>query len=318
MPSPARRKISIVMPCFNEEANVQEAVALVRETMATLDYDYEHLFIDNASTDRTVELLRELCREDRHVKVIVNSRNFGHVRSPCHAMLQATGDAVVCLPSDMQERPTLIPALVEKWEEGARTVLTVKRSTNESFFLGLVRKIYYRMVNRLADVELVKDATGFGLFDRKVVEALRQTDDRYPYFRGLVADLGGPVARVPYDQQARRRGVTKNNFLTLYDVAMLGLTTHSKVPLRLATLVGFALSGLSLLTAFGYLIAKFLFWPQFPLGMAPMLIGLFTLASVQLFFIGLLGEYIGAIHTQVLRRPLVTERERINFEDGGS
>jgi glycosyltransferase involved in cell wall biosynthesis len=312
------KKISIVMPCFNEEANVEEAVALVRETMAKLDYDYEHLFIDNASTDRTVEILRGICRDDPHVKVIVNSRNFGHVRSPCHAMLQATGDAIVCLPSDMQERPTLIPSLVEEWEKGARTVFTVKRSTNESFFLGLLRKIYYRLINRLADVELVKDATGFGLFDRKVVEAVRATDDRYPYFRGLVADLGGPIAKVPYDQQARKRGVTKNNFLTLYDIAMLGLTTHSKVPLRLATLAGFTLSGVSLATAFGYLVAKLLLWRNFPIGTAPMLIGLFTLASVQLFFIGLLGENIGAIHTQMLNRPLVTERERINFEEPGS
>ncbi len=314
-----KKRVSVVMPCFNEEGNVAEAVAQVRAVMATLPaYDYEHLFIDNASTDNTAEILRGICAEDSRVKLIINSRNFGHIRSPVHGVLQASGDVVVCLPSDMQEPPALIPALLAEWEKGYRSVLTVKRSTHDTFVLGSARKLYYHLVNRLSDIELVKDATGFGLFDASVIAILREIHDYYPYFRGLVCEIGAPVGRVYYDQQQRVRGFTKNNFYTLFDVAMLGITSHSRVPLRMATFMGFGLSALSLFAAIGYLIAKLVFWSQFPLGTAPLLIGVFTISSVQLFFIGLLGEYIGSIHTQLLRRPLVVERERVNLPSAGT
>lgn len=315
MSQASRPLLSVVMPCYNEEGNVAEAVAQVRSVMASLpEFDYEHLFIDNASTDKTVDALRRLCAEDRRVKVIVNSRNFGHIRSPTYGLMAAAGVAAVILPSDLQEPPSLIPALVAEWQKGHRSVLTVKRSVQESFVLANIRRVYYHLINRLSDVELVKNATGFGLYDASVIATLRELNDPYPYLRGLICEIGAPVGRVYYDQQRRTRGITKNNFYTLYDIAMLGITSHSKVPLRLATLMGFSLSALSLLAAIGYLIAKLLFWPQFPLGTAPLLIGVFTISSVQLFFIGLLGEYIGTIHTQILRRPLVIEQTRINFD----
>ena len=307
--------ISVVTPCYNEQDNVGPLYAAVRKVFAGLpQYEYEHIFIDNASTDRTAALLRDLAAQNRNVKVILNTRNFGHIRSPYHALLAAHGDAVIGLACDFQDPPEMIPALLEKWQAGSKVVMGVKTASDESAVMFAIRKAYYHLINRLAEIDLVKNATGFGLYDRVVVEALRRIDDPYPYFRGLIADLGYPPALIEYHQPARRRGITKNNFYTLYDIAMLGITNHSKVPLRLATMAGFALSAGSGLIALGYLIAKLVFWSHFTLGMAPVIIGLFFFGSVQLFFIGILGEYIGAIHTQVQRRPLVIEKERINFD----
>lgn len=310
-----RRLISIVTPCYNEEANVRELRKRVVEVMAQLpQYDHEHLFIDNASKDRTVAELRAMCAEDPKLRVIVNARNFGHIRSPHHAFLQARGDAVIFLVADLQDPPELILEFVKLWEQGFKVVQAVKTEAEESAGMFLVRKAYYSLVNRLSDVPLTKNTTGFGLYDRKVVEVVRRIDDPYPYFRGLVSDIGFESAKVTYKQPLRKRGITSNNFYTLYDMAMLGITNHSKVPLRLATMLGFGMSGLSLCLAFAYLVAKLVFWRQFPLGTAPVLIGMFFFASVQLFFIGIIGEYVGSIHTQVMKRPLVVERERINFD----
>jgi len=309
-----RRLISIVTPCYNEEENVAELFRQTAEVMASLPYDYEHIFIDNASRDRTVELLRGLAREHKHVRVIVNARNFGHIRSPHHALLQAKGDAVIFLVADLQDPPALIREFVAKWEQGFKVVQAVKTDAEESPAMFLVRRAYYALVNRLSDVPLTKNTTGFGLYDRQVVEVVRKIDDPYPYFRGLVSDIGFEAAKIPYKQPLRYRGFTKNNFYTLYDMAMLGITNHSKVPLRVATLLGFAMSFVSLLIAAGYFVAKLAFWRDFPLGTAPVLIGLFFFSSVQLFFVGVIGEYVGAIHTQVMKRPLVVERERINFD----
>jgi glycosyltransferase involved in cell wall biosynthesis len=316
-PTPRPRPlVTILTACFNEEGNVLEVYKQVQSQMQNLPgYDYDHLFIDNSSTDRTVPILRELASADKRVKVIVNTRNFGHIRSPFHGFLQARGDAVLSLVADLQDPPELIPEFIRKWEEGYKIVIGVKSGTRDSWLMSRMRRFYYRLVGRLSsDVELVQNFTGFGLYDRDVIEKLRSTGEQYPYFRGLVSDLGYERAEVPYVQPARKSGRTKNNFFSLYDMAMLGITNHSKVPLRLAAMAGCVISVISLLVAIGYLVAKLMFWDQLELGLAPLLIGIYFFGAVQLFFIGVLGEYIGAIHTQVHKRPLVVEKERINFD----
>jgi len=308
--------LTILTPCFNEEENVREVYEQVKAAMQTLpSYDYEHLFIDNASKDGTVAILRELAAADKRVKVIVNTRNFGQVRSPYYALLQARGDAVMTCVADLQEPPELIPQFVEKWREGYKVVIGVKAGSRESWLMFRARRFYYWLVAKLSsDVELVHNFTGFGLYDREVVEQFRNTDEQYPYFRGLVCDFGYERAVIPYVQPARTRGKTKNDFFSLYDVAMLGVTNHSKVPLRLAAMAGFALSLLALIVAFVYLFMKLTMWQTFDLGLAPLVIGVYFLGSVQLYFIGIRGEYIGSINTQVHKRPLVVEKERINFD----
>ena len=315
-PEPALPLVTILTPCFNEEGNVREVYLRVKLEMESLPgYDYDHLFIDNSSTDGTVSILRELAAADKRVKVIVNTRNFGHIRSPFHGFLQARGDAVMSCVADLQDPPELIPQFVRKWEQGYKVVIGVKAGSRESWLMSRTRKLYYRLVGRLSsDVELVHNFTGFGLYDREVIELFRSTDEQYPYFRGLVSDFGYERAEIQYVQPARKSGRTKNYFFSLYDMAMLGITNHSKVPLRLATMAGFAISVVSLLVAIGYLVAKLMFWNELQLGLAPLLIGIYFFGAVQLFFIGVLGEYIGAIHTQVHKRPLVVEKERINFD----
>jgi glycosyltransferase involved in cell wall biosynthesis len=312
--------ISIVTACFNEAENVRDVYEQVRAVVQSLPpragepYTYEHIFIDNASTDRTVPILRELCDADAHVRVIVNTRNFGHIRSPFHGLLQARGDCVISVVADLQDPPGLIREFVAHWEEGYRIVIGVKKESLETRSMFFVRGLYYRLVGRLSEIPLVKNFTGFGLYDKVVIDQLRAIDDPYPYFRGLICDLGYERFEVPYVQPERKRGLTKNNFYALLDIGMLGITNHSKVPLRLATMAGFIMSFFSLLIAVGYFIAKLIFWNSLPLGIAPLAIGLYLFASVLLFFIGIIGEYIGAIHTQVQKRPLVIERERINFD----
>lgn len=313
------RLITVVTPCFNEEGNIDDVYSQTKAVFSDIEgVRYEHLFIDNCSTDRTPELLRSLAAVDPQVKVILNARNFGHIRSPYYGLLQATGDAVIMLVADLQDPPELIKAFVAHWLAGEKVVVGVKPSSDESSLMFTMRRAYYRMITRIADVKLIQNFTGFGLYDRQVIDALRRIDDPYPYFRGLISEVGFQAVQIPYNQPMRQRGLTKNNFYTLYDIAMLGITSHSRVPLRLATMIGFALSGLSLLVSLLYLILKLLFWSEFALGAAPILIGLFFFASVQLFFIGLLGEYVGSILTQVMRRPLVVERERINFDNAPS
>ena len=310
-----RPQISILTPCFNESENVGPISDRVAEVVRQLgEVDFLHVFIDNASTDGTSERLRALAAGNPIVRVIVNQRNFGHVRSPYHGLLEAPGDAVIVMAADLQDPPELIPQFLKKWREGFSVVVGQKANSEESAIFYALRRAYYKMVKRLADVELLENVTGFGLYDRKVIEQLRVLDDPYPYVRGLICELGYPVARIPYEQPLRRRGITKNNFYTLYDVAMLGITSHSKVPLRLATMLGFAASALSFAVGVGYLAYKLVFWDRFALGIAPVVIGLFFFGSVQLLFIGILGEYLGSIHTKVTKRPLVVEKERINWD----
>ena len=308
-----KKLISIITPCFNEEDNVDELYTRIQSVMSGLKYQYEHIFIDNASTDGTAKKLRALAAKDKHVKVILNTRNFGHVRSPIYALMQARGDAVIGMASDLQDPPERIPEFLHKWEDGYPIVIGVKEKSETSALLYLLRTIYYRILRSLSDVSLIENFTGFGLYDREVMDIIKEIDDPYPYFRGIVADLGFDVAKIIFTQPRRKRGVTKNNFYTFYDLAMLGLTSYTKVPLRLATMFGFLSALISFMIGFAYLIYKLIFWYQFSLGSAPLVIGLFFLGSVQLMFLGIVGEYIGAIYTQVMRRPLVIEKERINF-----
>lgn len=308
------KKISIVTPCYNEEENISILYKEVKRQFSNLpQYEYEHIFIDNSSTDNTVGVLKEFAKTDKNLKIIVNSRNFGHIRSPYYAMLQADGDAVISLVSDLQDPPYLIPEFIKKWEEGFKIVVGVKTNSEESKLFFRLRKAYYNLVTKLSEVELIKNYTGFGIYDKQVIQELRNVKDNYPYFRGLICEVGFEKAIIEYKQPARKRGITKNNFFTLYDIAMLGITSHSKVPLRLAAMFGFLMAILSFLAAVVYFIMKIIYWDSMPLGQAPLVIGLFFFSSIQLLFIGIIGEYIGNIHTHVMNRPLVVEKERINF-----
>jgi len=314
VPVDSRPLLSIVTGTFNEAENIGEFVDRVQSAFVNIPaYRYEVIVIDNSSTDGTQEVLRKMAAGNPRLKVILNARNFGHIRSPYHALLQATGVATLFLASDLQDPPEMIPQFIEKWEGGAKVVAAVKESSDESAIFFLVRRCYYMLIERLTDDKVIQNFTGFGLYDRAIIDYCRQIDDPYPYFRGLIAEIGLPVARIPYRQPLRKRGSTKNNFYTLYDLAILGITKHSKVPLRLAAMSGFALSLLSLLAGLCYLVYKLLFWDRFSAGIAPVVIGLFLFCSVQLFFIGILGEYIGLILTHVRKLPLVVEKERINF-----
>ena len=306
--------ISVMTPCYNEEAVIETLYQAVRAEFANLpDYAYEHIFIDNASTDSTAAILRRLAAADPSVKVILNTRNFGQIRSPYYGVLQAYGDAVIPMAADMQDPPSLIPEFLAKWEEGYKVVQAVKSAARESGIMFGIRKLYYRLVSDISEDQLVQNTTGYGLYDKQVIDILRTLDDSYPYFRGMTAELGFEPAIVEYVQPLRVGGKSSNNFFTLFDVAMAGITSHSKVPLRVATMAGFVSALASLLLAFAYLLYKLFNWQNFSVGMAPLVIGLFFISSVQLFFLGVVGEYIGAIYTQVHKRPLVIEKERINF-----
>jgi glycosyltransferase involved in cell wall biosynthesis len=306
--------ISIVTPCYNEEGNVEELHTQIVRVMSGLpQYDFEHIYIDNASTDGTVPILRRLAAADPRVKVILNARNFGHIRSPFHGIREARGNAVICMSSDLQDPPVLVKEFVKKWEEGYKAVLGVKTKSKEARGMFVLRRLYYRVLRKLSEVPLVENFTGYALYDQQVVRVLRQIDDPYPYIRGLIAEIGFDAARVEFLQPRRKRGITKNNLYTLYDMAMVGFTSNTKIPLRLATMVGFITAWISLLVGLFYLVYKLIYWDTFTAGLAPLVVGLFFVGGVQLFFLGIVGEYIGAIYTQVRHRPLVVEKERINF-----
>ena len=306
--------LSIVSPCFNEIENLDE---LYRRILAAISsessYRFEFVFIDNHSTDGTAERLRELAKQDPRVKVILNTRNFGHIRSPYYGILQSTGAATIYLASDLQDPPELIPQFIREWEAGYKIVMAVKPISNTARHTHAMRRAYYNLLDSISEVPLLKDSTGFGLYDAAVLEHLRRIDDPYPYLRGLICDLGYEIKTITFNQPRRVRGISKNNFYTLYDIAMLGIVSHSKVPIRLAAFLGIVLGAMSILIAIGFLVIKLLYWQKIPFGFAPILIGMFFLFGVQFFFIGMLGEYIGAIHTYVQRRPIVVEQERINF-----
>jgi glycosyltransferase involved in cell wall biosynthesis len=311
------KKISIVAGCYNEEGNLQELYDRLMKVMQKLPgYSYEIIIADNCSTDGSREILRRLAAQDKNFKVIFNANNFGHIRSPYNAFLQATGDAVIAMASDLQDPPEVILELVGKWESGFQVVVAVKPQTREKLPMSLVRKLYYWLLSYISDSKnIIRNFTGFGLYDRKFMEALKKYKEPYPYFRGLVSEIGFRRTEVEYVQDRRKHGVTKNNFLSLYDMAMTGFVNHSKLPLRLATFCGFCLAGISLTIALAYFIYKLLYWNTFALGLAPLVTGLFFFSAMQLIFIGIIGEYVGAILTQVKNHPLAVEDEKLNFDN---
>jgi len=310
-----KRLLSVVTSCYNEEENVRALAEAVRNVMAKHpQYRYEHIFIDNASRDGTRRILREMCAADPNVKAIFNARNFGAVRSGIHVLLQARGDAVLALACDFQDPPELLNEFITRWEQGSKIVLGVKTSAEERSVFYAIRGWYYRLLGKISDAPPVVQSTGFGMYDRVVIEHLRRIADPYPFFRGLLSEIGYEPTLVPFHQPQRKRGMSSQNFYSLYDQAFLGITSHSKVPLRLATMLGFVLGVLSVLVGLGYLMAKLMLWDSFSLGVAPILVGFFFLTSVQLFFIGIVGEYVGVIWTHVRDVPHIFELERINFE----
>ena len=308
--------ISIVTPCYNEEGNVGKLYEMVKDIMESKlsNYSYEHIFIDNASEDNTIKVLKKIAYEDKNIKIIVNSRNFGHMRSPVYGMFQASGDAVILIVSDLQDPPEVIPQFIEKWEKGDDIVLAIKNSSEESKLMFSIRKFYYGILSRLSEIDVFQNFTGFGLYDRKVMDSIKQLKDPYPFFRGMVAEVGFKVAKINYIQPARQMGITKNNFYTLYDIGILGIISNSKIPLRMAIFIGFTFGMLSFLIGIGYFVAKLLYWETMTFGTAPLIIITSFMFSIMLFFIGIVGEYIGAIYTQLLNRPLVFEKERVNFK----
>ena len=309
------KKISILVPTFNEEENIKPLCAeLINILSGKLsDYDYEILIIDNYSTDRTREHILELCAANKKIRAIFNAKNFGHIRSPFHGMLQTTGDCTIVMCADFQDPPEMIVNFVREWEKGSKVVIGKKKNSYENPLIYLLRSFYYKLIKQISDTEQVEHFTGFGLYDKTFVDVLRQLDDPMPYMRGIVAELGFSRMEIEYVQQKRRFGTTKNNWYTLYDMALLGITSYSKMVMRFATIFGFIISGMSFAVAMYYLIMKLIYWDKFPFGTAPIIISIFFLGSIQLFFIGFLGEYILNINTRVMKRPLVVEEKRINF-----
>ena len=308
------KHISVMTPCYNEEGNIMNIYQAVKAQFDKLpQYTYEHIFIDNCSTDRSREILRALAKQDKNVKVILNARNFGPNRSGTYGMFQGTGDALICIVCDLQDPPDMIPVFLEKWEEGYKVVMGQKTKSKENPLMFQVRKLYYKIMSALSETEHLENVTGYGLFDKEVLDMIQWMDDPDPYIRGLVTQLGYKYCLVEYTQQQRTSGKSSYNFNKYFDFAITGLTHVSKKPLRIATLLGFAMSGISLVRAGVYLIMKLVHWYDFDMGTAPILIGMFLLGSIQLAFIGVIGEYIGAILTKVTKRPMVVEEERINF-----
>lgn len=308
------KKISVIVPCYNEEANVQEVYEVTKAVFSKHpEYRYEQIFIDNCSEDATVEKVKAIAARDPNVKLIVNARNFGHIRSPYHALMQVDGDAAIMMAADLQDPPELIHQFLEKWKGDVKLVAAVKDASDEPWIYFQMRKLYYKIVNRLADVDLIPGFHGYGLMDRVILDAMKKFKDPYPYVRGIVCEIGFKRELVHFHQPLRKRGFTKNNLYSLYDLAMTGMVNHSKVPLRMAIFVGFGMAILSFMVALAYLIYKIVYWYEFSLGMAPLIIGIFLFSSVQLIFLGIVGEYMASIFSQVKDRPLVVEKERVNF-----
>lgn len=311
------KKISVLIPTYNEEENVVPlSKAIINMFSDNLtDYDYEIIFIDNDSQDDTRSLLRTLCQKNDHIRAIFNAKNFGQFNSPYYGLLQTTGDCTVLLCADFQDPIEMIPEFVHEWEAGYKIVIGQKTASRENKFMYFLRSCYYKMIKSFSDVEQIEHFTGFGLYDRDFINVLRDLDDPTPFLRGIVAELGFRRKQIPYEQQKRRAGKTSNNFMRLYDAAMLSFTSYTKIGLRMATFIGGGIAMVSFLIALVYLILKFVFWDRFVAGTTPILIGMFFLGAVQLVFMGLIGEYILSINQRVMNRPLVIEEERINFDN---
>lgn len=311
------KKISVMIPCFNEEENVKQMCHAVQQILETelCQYDYEILFIDNNSTDRTREYLRELCDENKKVKAILNAKNFGQFNSPYYGMCQTTGDCTITMCCDFQDPVEMIPVFVKEWEAGYKIVCAIKTASRENKIMRFLRTCYYKLIKRMSDVDQIEHFTGFGLYDKSFIHVLRDLNDPTPFLRGIVAELGYKRKDIPYEQQKRRAGKTHNNWFTLYDAAMLSFTSYTKAGLRVATLLGFTTAAISMVIAIVYLILKLVYWERFVAGMAPILLAVLFLGAIQLFFIGFLGEYVLSINKRMMNRPLVIEEERLNFDE---
>ena len=307
-------KISIVTPSFNEEGNIEPLCKSIKETFSQIQCDYEHIVIDNNSTDRTITILRKLANEDKNLKVIINAKNYGHIKSPFHGILQSDGDATILMASDFQDPIELIPKYIEYWNKGYDVVLGKKKTSDENKYLYFVRSIFYKFLNKISDTSLTENTTGSGIFDKKIINELKKIQDPYPYFRGLINELTSKIKTIDFNQPKRKIGNTKNNFFSLYDIGILGVVKHSRKPLRFMVMIGFLASILCILISIFYFIYKLIYWDSFSLGLAPIIIGSFLFSSVQITLMGLLGEYIGVILLHVRAMPLVIEKERINFD----
>ena len=306
-------KISIVTPTFNEEGNIQKLCAGIKSEMVKLNLDYEHIVIDNCSTDNTINLLKEICVNDKNVKVIINTKNFGHIKSPFHGILQSSGDACILMASDFQDPLDLIPTYIEKWQAGSKIVLGKKKNSDENSLIFSLRKFFYKFLNKISETKLTENTTGSGIFDKSIINQLSNIKDPYPYLRGLLNELTEEISVVEFNQPKRSSGITKNNIYTLYDIGMLGIIKHSRAPLRLVTFLGFVLSFFSLLTAIVYFIYKLLNWNSFDVGIAPLVIGIFGFTSIQILLLGIIGEYVGILLIHLRNLPHVVEKESINF-----
>lgn len=310
------KKISMLIPTYNESENVVPLSEAITEQFQKLpQYDYEIIFIDNDSQDDTRDKIRDLNRKDKHIKAIFNAKNFGQNNSPYYGLLQTTGDCAILMCADFQDPVEIIPTLIEKWEEGYKIVSCIKTTSKENKFIRFARTCYYKMIKRFSEVEQIEHYTGFGLYDRSFLNVLRDLNDPTPFLRGIVAELGFKRIDIPYEQQLRRAGKSKNNFFSLYDVAMLSFTSYTKIGLRLATFLGLIIAFACFIVAMFYLVYKLLYWDRFSSGSAPMVIGIFFLGAIQLTFLGLIGEYILSINKRVMNRPLVIEEERIGFDE---
>ena len=307
------KKISIVTPTFNEEDNIERLSKCISDEMKKHNYDYEHIIIDNSSEDKTIPIIKKIAEKDKKVKIIINARNFGHVRSPFHGILQSSGDATILLNSDFQEPPELISDYIKEWEKGFKIVLGQRSASDTNPMTDLGRSFFYKFIKKISEVPLMERTSGTGLFDKEIINQLKKISDPYPYFRGLLSEISSDIKLVKFHQSKRKGGKTKNNFYTLYDTAVLGIIKHSKVPLRLITFIGFFASIVSILIAITFLFYKLLFWESFEVGIAPLIIGLFSVASIQIFLLGFIGEYVMQILTHSRNLPLVVEKERINF-----
>ena len=309
--------ISIVTPCYNEVENVEDLYLTINAIMQKYvnEFKYEHIFIDNSSTDGTTDLLKKIAKKDKTVKIIINCRNFGHIRSPFYGLINTNSDASILLSSDFQDPPELIDQFIDEWKKGNLIVIGTKNKSKENSLMFLTRKIYYYIIDKFSENKQISNFTGFGIYDKIFVKELKNIEDPYPYFRGLITEYGFSIKEIKFTQPKRLKGKSKNNFYTLFDNAMLGFVNHTKIFLRLATIIGFSVSILSFFVAIGYFVAKLLYWNNFDAGISPLVIGLFFFSSLQLFFIGIIGEYVGSIYTHVKKRKLVIEKERINFDE---
>ena len=310
------KKISVMIPCYNEEENVRAIYEAVRDELcrSCKQYDFEILFIDNKSQDGTRQILRGICQEDKRVKAIFNCKNFGQFNSPFYGMLQTTGDCTITICADFQDPVELIPTFVHEWEKGYKIVIGRKTQSRENRLVYFLRSCYYKLIRKMSSVDMIEHFTGFGLYDRSFIQTLRELNDPTPFIRGIVAELGPERKEIEYTQPQRRAGKTHNNWYSLFDAAMLSFTSYTKVGMRLAEFIGFAVAALSFLVGLFYLIAKLVYWDSFTPGYAPTMIAIFFMGGVQLSFMGFLGEYVMAMNTRTMNRPLVVEECRLNFE----